>query len=92
VIASSLETAEVVAVTVTDIDPAGTVIEPGNVKCVELSDKLTLTPPLGALPLRMIEQLTAPPDDTVVGLHTNDVSDGAAEVVRVSEADLETPP
>jgi hypothetical protein len=89
--ASSLGAAAAVALTLADVEPAGTVTELGKVRLAELSERVTLTPPLGATALRSTEQVAEPATGTLVGLHCTDVSAGTAADVRVIEAVLEVP-
>jgi hypothetical protein len=66
--------------------------ELGRLRLAESSDRVTLTPPLGAAALRRTEQVAEPGDGTLAGLHCTDVSCGTAEAVTVIEAVLEMPP
>jgi hypothetical protein len=82
----------VLALALPAIEPAGTVTEPGRRRLAELSERVTLTPPLVAAALRRIEQVTVPVVGTLVGLHCTDVSVGTSEAVKIIVADLEMPP
>jgi hypothetical protein len=89
---SSFKVAVVLALALPDVEPEGTVTEPGRRRLAELPERATLTPPLGAAALKRTEQVTVPVAGTLVGLHCTDVSVGTPEAVRVIIAVLEIPP
>ena len=66
---SLLATVDMVPLTLAEVDPEGATTDDGNARLDELSERATVTPPLGAAPLSRTVQLMTSPDDTVAGLH-----------------------
>jgi len=82
-------TAVVLTVKLAPLLPAATVTVAGTVAAALLLDKLTTTPPVPALPLRLTVPLEVAPPATVVGLRLNCDNAGG---VSVSVAVCETAP
>src|SRR5437879_1615187 len=75
------------------VDPAATVTLDGTVAEVLLLERLTVTPPLGAAPLRVTVPVEGDPPVTLLGLSEIEVSVGLDEEgITVREAGPRTPP
>jgi hypothetical protein len=84
-------TAEVVAVSVADVDPAGTTTVAGTAIAALLEASETEAPPVGAaLEKVMVHALESPPA-TDAGLHVIDESEDGADVMLIT-TDAVTPP
>lgn len=64
----------VAALNVTVVDPASTVTDVGTVAAAELLDRLTLSPPVGAAPLRVIVPVELAPPVKAAGLKLSETS------------------
>jgi hypothetical protein len=58
-----------VPLTLAEFDPEGATTDDGNARLDELSERATVTPPLGAALLRRTAQLMTSPDNAVAGSH-----------------------
>jgi hypothetical protein len=85
-------TAAVVAVNVTDVDPARIVTDAGTVAAVELSDRLTTAPPDGAAADSVTVQVLDTPPITLPGAHPMEerviAEEGATVTVVVCDRPL----
>jgi hypothetical protein len=86
-----VEAALAVAVKTALVADAGTVTLAGIVSAVELSERETLIPPEGAVPLRATVQLLVAPGARLAGLHCREEMVMAAGAVRAIEACAELP-
>ena len=75
-----VETATVLAVNVAVVDPAATVTEAGTVALALLLERVTVKPPVGAVPLRVTVPVLEEPPITEVGLRTSEEMVGAVIV------------
>ena len=78
-----------VEVITTELEPAGIVTEVGTGRSVELLDRATVMPPVGAGALRVVVMVTLAPLTTEPGLAARAISTGAFTVkvaVLVTEA------
>ena len=64
-------TLEALALNVAEVDPAATTTDEGTVRLLLLLPTVTVTPPLGAAPLRLAVQLDVPGVVREDGLHVN---------------------
>jgi hypothetical protein len=67
-----------VAVNVTDVEPAGTVTDPGTVSRLLELDSVTAVDPVGTATLNATVQVDEVPDVSVVGVQVTDDSSGFA--------------
>ncbi|NWF83363.1 MAG: hypothetical protein HXY18_05995, partial [Bryobacteraceae bacterium] len=70
-------------------EPAATVAEAGTDSTELLSDTVTVTPPVGAAPLRVTVQVLLAPEESVVGAQASVETDSGT--VRAMEAVWELP-